>query len=205
MSRLLTPLVSTIHAFAIALIFMSVAAPAAANRIEVSPTQLTFSALGESQTVSVRVYDENNLEIEDEPVIYVVSFNEGPFNGEIPGDNDFQQVPGGLEITAGVTGIGNISISIGSGESVNVPISVRQIPTTLTVTPESLNLVAGETATLQAEMTDANGHAVEVANDNHGSQGGLVVTWATSDSAVATVEGSAPNPPTVRKAELLPR
>ena len=40
MLRLLTPLVSTIHALAIALIFMSVAEPAAADRVEVSPAQL---------------------------------------------------------------------------------------------------------------------------------------------------------------------
>ena len=101
MLRLLTPLVSTIHAFAITLIFISIAAPAAADRIEVSPTQLEFSALGESQTVSVRVYDENNLEIEDAPFGYWVVFTEGSFNGENPGDNDFRIVSGGLEITAG--------------------------------------------------------------------------------------------------------
>ena len=186
MLRLLTPLVSTIHAFAIALIFMSVAAPAAANRIEVSPTQLTFSALGESQTVSVRVYDENNLEIEDAPFNYFVIFDEGAFNGESPGDNEFRIVSGGLEITAGVNGIGDISISIGSGESVNVPISVGQVPTTLTVTPGVLTLDAGETVTLQAALSDANGYEIQV---HDGVRGGAVVNWESSDSAIATVEG----------------
>ena len=188
MVRLLTPLVSTVPALAITFILMSVAAHAAADRIEVSPAQLTFTALGESQTVSVRVYDENNLEIEDEPVIYVVSFNEGPFNGEIPGHNDFLQVSGGLEITAGVTGTGDITISIGSGESVNVPISVRQVPTTLTVTPNVLTLDVGQTVTLQAAMSDANGYEIQV---DDGVRGGLVVNWESSDSAIVTIEGVA--------------
>ena len=181
MLRLLTPLVSTIHALAITLIFMSVAEPAAADRIEVSPAQLTFSALGESQTVSVRVYDENDLEIEDEPFSYAYVFI-----GEISGDNDFREVSGGLEITAGVTGTGNISISIGNGESVDVPISVRQVPTTLTVTPDVLTLDAGQTATLQAALSDANGYEIQV---DDGVRGGAVVFWESSYSAIATVEG----------------
>ena len=75
MLRLPTPLVSTIHALAITLIFMSVAAPAAADRVEVSPAQLNFTALGETQTISVRVYDENDLEIEDAPFNYAIVFN----------------------------------------------------------------------------------------------------------------------------------
>ncbi len=186
MLRLLTPLVSTIYAFAITLIFMSIAAPAAADRIEVSPTKLEFSALGESQTVSVRVYDENELEIEDAPFGYFVSFAEGPSNGENPGDNDFRIVSGGLEITAGVTGRGSISISSGSGESVNVPISVRQVPKTLTVTPDVLTLDAGQTVTLQAALLDANGYEIQLYD---GVRGGLTVNWESSDSAIATVEG----------------
>ena len=181
MLRLLTPLVSTIHALAITLIFMSVAEPAAADRIEVSPAQLTFSALGESQTVSVRVYDENDLEIEDEPFSYTFVFI-----GEISGDNDLREVSGGLEFTAGVTGTGNISISIENGESVNVPISVRQVPTTLTVTPDVLTLDAGQTVTLQAALSDANGYEIQV---DDGVRGGAVVFWESSDSAIATVEG----------------
>ena len=159
-------------------------------RLEVSPARLTFGSLGEKQTVSVRVYDENNNEIEDAPFgAFGVFSLIWPDDGGPPvgGAAEWRKVPGGLEVTARGNGGGSIEIVIANGQRVTLPVSVSQVPTTLTVTPGSLNLDEGETATLQATMTDANGHAVQVAD---GDRGGMVVRWETSDSAVATVEGS---------------
>ena len=45
---------------------------------------------------------------------------------------------------------------------------------------------AGQTATLQAALSDANGYEIQV---DDGVRGGAVVFWQSSDSAIATVEG----------------
>ena len=159
-------------------------------RLEVSPAQLTFSALGETQTVSIRVYDGNGDEIEDAPFGAFGRFDLiWPDDGGPPvrGVAEWRKVPGGLQVTALGNGGGSISIEIANGQRVRLLVSVDQVPTTLTVTPDSLSLDEGETATLRAAMTDANGHAVRVGDVG---QGGMLVRWDTSDSAVATVEGS---------------
>ena len=184
------------------------AAPGGA-RMEVSPTELNFTALGETQTVSIRIYDENGDKIED-PRVFITAVvdllwpDEGTFNSLLDGQDaepgaiaEWRLVPGGLEVTAYGHGSGNISIIdnetgqppfIGgvTAQVVDVSIFVTQVPTTFTVTPDSLNLVAGEIATLQATMTDANGYEIYMADAEHG---GTMVTWETSDSAVATLEG----------------
>ena len=64
--------------------------------------------------------------------------------------------------------------------------SVYQEPKFLTVSPSSTSLAVGETATLTATITDANGHSIAVAS---GNQGGKVVFWETSDPEVATIDG----------------
>ena len=89
-------------------------------------------------------------------------------------------------MTAFALGRGDIYIDIGNGQSVKVLVYVRQVPTTLTVTPDALTLDVGQTVTLQAAMSDANGYEIQV---DDGVRGGNVVKWESSDSAVATVEG----------------
>ena len=158
--------------------------------LEVATGDLIFTSLGETRTVSVRVYDENNNEIEDAPFSAFGRFDLiWPDDGGPPtrGGAEWRKVPGGLEVTALGNGGGSISIEIANGQRVRLLVYVDQVPTTLTVTPDSLSLDEGETATLRAAMTDANGHAVRVGDVG---QGGMLVRWETSDSAVATVEGS---------------
>ena len=158
--------------------------------LEVATGDLFFTSLGETRTVSVRVYDVNNNEIEDAPFGAFGRFDLiWPDDGGPPvrGGAEWRKVPGGLEVTALGNGGGSISIEIANGQRVRLLVSVDQVPTTLTVTPDSLSLDEGETATLRAAMTDANGHAVRVGDVG---QGGMLVRWETSDSAVATVEGS---------------
>ena len=61
-------------------------------------------------------------------------------------------------------------------------------PATLEVSPRTASLEVDGTATLRAALKDANGNPIHV--DQGDGQGGHVVYWETSDSAVATVEGS---------------
>ena len=158
--------------------------------LEVATGDLSFASLGEIQTVSVRVYDENNNESEDASFgVFGRSDLIWPGDGGSPVGPavEWRKVPGGLEVKALGNGDASIEIVIGNGQKVRLRVSVDQVPTTLTVTPDSLSLDEGETSTLRAAMTDANGHAVKVADVD---EGGHVVKWETSDSAVATVEGS---------------
>lgn len=158
-------------------------------RLEVSPAQLNFSALGEMETVSIRVYDGEGNVIEDAPTRVSGYFDLAwDVNGNLLGAAaDIRSVPDGLEVTSLNDGSGRITIRIGNGQVTTVPVYVKNVPTTLTVTPVNLNLDIGDTQTLQATLTDANGNEFQLAD---GNRGGMVVNWETSDSAVATVEGT---------------
>ena len=84
-------------------------------RLEVSPAELRFSALGETQTLSIRIYDENGDEIED-PSMQVTGLTslvwpDDPDDTEpVGGPVEWRTVPGGLEVTALGNGSGRISI-----------------------------------------------------------------------------------------------
>ena len=136
--------------------------------MEVSPTELIFTTFGETQTVSILFYDENGNEIEHPtPTISSLVDPDGANDGTTTPVSEvveWRSVPGGLEVTALGYGDGSIAIidleptfANKPAQSVTLPVSVLQILTTLTVTPDSLNLAVGETTTLQAALTDANG------------------------------------------------
>ena len=158
-------------------------------RVEVSPNELDFEALGETKTVTVRVLDENGEEDEDASFTRVMVFS--PCCGFEPGDTiktlDTVTVDDGLEITAEGTGRGSITIGSPGVESAIILVRVYQVPASLTISPDSVRLAVDETATLRASVMDANGHDITVAE---GDKGGLVVYWETSDSDVATVVGA---------------
>ena len=158
-------------------------------RVEVSPIELTFLALGATKTVTVRVLDENGVEDEDASFSYIMAFS--PCCGFRPGDTlnslAIERVDDGLEITAEGTGSGHIRIRSSGVESAIVLVRVYQVPASLTISPDSATLAVGATATLRASVMDANGHDMTVAE---GGKGGLTVYWETSDSDVATVDGA---------------
>ena len=97
----------------------------------------------------------------------------------------------GLEVTAGGTGNGRITITSEDVESAFVLVRVYQVAKSLTLSPDSASLAVGETATLRAAVMDANGNDIRLAE---GLKGGLVVYWETSDSDVATVVGADHHP-----------
>ena len=158
-------------------------------RVEVSPIELTFLALGATKTVTVRVLDENGVEDEDASFSYIMAFS--PCCGFRPGDTlnslAIERVDDGLKITAEGTGSGHIRIRSSGVESAIVLVRVYQVPASLTISPDSATLAVGATATLRASVMDANGHDMTVAE---GGKGGLTVYWETSDSDVATVDGA---------------
>ena len=151
-------------------------------RVEVSPIELTFIALGDTKTVTVRVLDENGDEDEDASFGYLTTFQ--ACCGFRPGDTintlAIERVDDGLEITAEGTGSGTIRIDSSGVESAIVRVRVYQAVASLTISPDSLTLAVGATATLRASVMDANGHDIR----------SLVVYWETSDSEVATVDGA---------------
>ena len=151
-------------------------------RVEVSPIELTFIALGDTKTVTVRVLDENGDEDEDASFGYLTTFQ--ACCGFRPGDTintlAIERVDDGLEITAEGTGSGTIRIDSSGVESAIVRVRVYQAVASLTISPDSLTLAEGATATLRASVMDANGHDIR----------SLVVYWETSDSDVATVDGA---------------
>ena len=168
-------------------ISVTVTLPAA--RVDLSPRSLTFEALGDTKSVTVRVLDENGDEDENATLSYLGTFGPccNPDIADPPKAWDIDIVDGGLEITAEGPGSGKITISSTDVESAILPVNIYMKPATLEVSPSSTSLAVGETATLSATIRDANGHSIHVSQDD--GRGGLVVYWETSDDQVATVEG----------------
>ena len=168
---------------------MSVTVTPPTARVDISPRSLTFEALGDTKSVTVRVLDENGDEVEDATFGYIGVFSPccNPGLADPPKTLDIKKVDGGLEITAEGPGGGSYTISSPDVESAILLVTVYLNPASLEVSPDTVSLDVDGTATLSATVKDANGHPIHV-NQNDG-RGGLTVYWETSDSAVATVVG----------------
>ncbi len=158
------------------------------RRVEISPGRLRFDALGQTKMVTVKVLYENDDE--DTEASFSASSAFSPLRGTTIGDGglDIEKVDGGIQITANANGIGSVTISSAGAESAILHVSAAQSPASLVVSPDSVGLAVGATATLSAAISDANGHGIVL--DQGDGQGGLMVSWETSDSAVATVTGA---------------
>ena len=159
-------------------------------RVEISPRKLTFEALGDTKSVTVRVLDENGDEDEDASFGYIGVFSPccRPNLADPPKYIDIERTDEGLEITAEGPGSGSYTISSPGVASAILLVTVYMKPASLEVSPNSVSLDVDETTTLSATIKDANGHSIHV-NQGDG-QGGLAVYWETSDDQVATVEGN---------------
>ena len=153
---------------------------APAKRVVISPRSLTFNALGETQTVTVKVLDANGDEDEDASWIWI-SF----FSGFSTGIS-IEKVDGGMEITSTRTGSGSVDIFSDDAKSARLAVSVYQTPASLTLSPSSKSLTVGGTVSLSATIKDANDNDIQL---SEGGRGGLVVYWETSNATVATVAG----------------
>ena len=164
---------------------VSVTVMIAGPKVQISPGSLTFEKLGETQTVTVKVLDENGDEDEDATWTLFGTFS--PCCGiDDPGNNDIETVDGTLEVTSGVTGSGKVTIYSDGAKSAVLLLRVYQVPASLTLSPSSKSLTVGGTVTLSAAIADANGY--DAGRVNVGD-GGLVVYWETTDATVATVDG----------------
>ena len=141
------------------------------GRVAVWPRSLTFDAFGQTR---------NGDEDEDASFSYRVS------SGSTPRTLYLEKLDDGLQITAQGTVSGSITITSPGVESATVPVTVFQEPATLVVSPDSVSLTVGDTATLSARVMDANGHDIQLAGSG---QRGRVVYWTTDDEEVATVAG----------------
>ena len=104
-------------------------------RVEVSPGSLTFEALGDTKSVTVRILDENGAEDEDATFSYFGAFSPccRPDIADPPKGVDIEKVDGGLEITAEGPGSGQYTISSEGVESAILLVNVYMKPSTLEV------------------------------------------------------------------------
>ena len=159
--------------------------------MDISPGSLTFDALGQTKSVTVRILDENGDEDEDATFGYFSASSPccHPYvNLTDPRVSSTERTDDGLEITSKGPGSGQITINSTDVESAILLIRVGQAPSTLEVSPGSVSLAVGGTTTLSAAIKDANGYSIHVNQDD--GRGGHVVYWETSDDAVATVVGA---------------
>jgi len=158
-------------------------------RVDINPRSLTFEALGDTKSVTIRVLDENGDEDEDATWLAFGFFSPCcvPDARNYRGGVAFERVGDGLEITSKGPGTGQITISSTDVASAILGVTVRMKPATLEVSPSSPSLAVNGTTTLSATIKDANGNSIQVSGND--GQGGLVVYWETNDDTVATVVG----------------
>ena len=144
------------------------------RRVDISPRTLTFNSVGDSETVTVRILDENGDEDTDATYEWISSYPVGKLCCDI------EKVDAGLKFTVTKAGSVRLDISSADAKTATLRVTAYQKAVTLEVSPATPSLEVGETATLSATVKDANGNAIE----------GLTVYWTTSDSDVATVQGA---------------
>ena len=142
------------------------------RRVDISPRTLTFDALGDSATVTVRILDENGDEDSDATFSW--------FGVSAPGSSccSFEKVEGDLKVTADKNGHVNVGVTSDDARSIRLRVTVAQQAASLEVSPDSVSLAVNETSELSATVKDANGNAFDSGP----------IYWETSDSEVATVE-----------------
>ena len=160
-------------------------------RVDINPRSLTFEALGDTKSVTVKVLDEDGNEDEDATWSYF-GFSSpccGPnIDWDDPSVYEIEKTDDGLNITSNGPGSGQITISSTDVESAILGVTVYMKPASVVVSPSTASLEVDGTTTLTATVEDANGNSIHVNQDD--GRGGLVVYWETSDDTVATVEGS---------------
>ena len=160
-------------------------------RVDIDPRSLTFEALGDTKSVTVEVLDAEGNVDEDATWGYF-GFSSPCCRPNVDMTNPtvlaIERTNDGLDITAEGPGSGQITISSTGVDPAILGVRVYMKPASVVVAPSSAALQIDGTTTLTATVEDANGNSIHV-NQGDG-RGGLVVYWETSDSTVATVEGS---------------
>lgn len=133
--------------------------------VEAAPALLEFDALGDSLRVTAVVRDAEGAEITDAEVVWSST------------DTTVASVGGEGWVVA--RGNGTASIVARAGEVADtVEVDVEQVAISLVVTPDSAVVGEGDTLQLEAEVVDANGHAIP----------GETITWSSMGAVIADVD-----------------
>ena len=136
-----------------------------ATRIEISPSSVTLNSVGQTASLTARVFDQNNAVLSGAAVVW---------SSNLPGVATVSSQ--GL-VTAVMNGTAQITARSGSASS-SVTVTVSQSATRIVIEPSASSLMSlGETVQLEASILDQNGQPVA----------DPVVTWSSSDASVATV------------------
>ena len=132
--------------------------------LNLSGLRVALSFLGDTTTFSAMVADMGGATIDDPEVLWATS------------DTGVARVNGSGLVTA--TGPGPVNLTATSGFAVDsIGIVVEQIPTTLTLSTDSLTLVAGDEIAVTASVLDEGGSEVE----------NPTVTWLSADATIVAV------------------
>ena len=137
-----------------------------ATTVTVNPASASFSSLGETARFTAEVRDQNGQVMAGAAVAWASS------------DAAVASVDASGVVTAAANGSATITATAGS-VSGTAAVTVAQVVSAVAITPSVDTLLTGDTLRLAAEATDANGHAVAVAE----------FSWASDDTAVALVDG----------------
>ena len=138
-----------------------------ATRIEIAPSSATLTSIGQSVQLSARVFDQNNAQMSAAVVTWTSSAV------------GVATVSGQGLVTAVKSGTATITARSGNA-SASIPVTVMQSVGSIAIEPTSATLMSlGETLQLTATVLDQNKQPVADA----------VVSWSSSDEAVAIVSG----------------
>ena len=140
--------------------------PGEKSRIETSQDRIDLTYLGERESLSVQTTDDHGNQVPGD-VTWTISDTT-----VVALDNDKQ-------ITA--LNVGDALLELSSGTVTReLPVSVRQIPSTVTSSPSEVNFEAiGDSLAIDVEVRDAGGSIIPV--------GAEQVSWFTGSSSIASV------------------
>ena len=147
--------------------------PAPADRpraaeVTITPVAAELTALGETIRFSARVRDQNGQVMAGATVSWS------------SGNTSVATVDGSGLATAVGNGTAPVMVTSGSASG-SATVIVAQLVSAVSVTPAAHTMSIGDTLRLTAEATDRNGRAVTA---------GTEFAWTSSDTLVATVDGS---------------
>ena len=133
--------------------------------ITVLPTSLTFESLADTGRLAATVYDASGRPIPSPSLRW----------------SSTDRTVAAVDATGLVTSVdnGTVTVTVTAGRAkTDVPVTVRQLPDSIVVSPSTLELASlGEAAQLSATVLDKKGHRVRDA----------LVEWHVSDPTVITV------------------
>ena len=139
-----------------------------ASVVSLTPASLDFTEVGDTATVMAVVSDANGHPIHDAEVQWSSA------------DSSVATVDRSGLVTATANGRTTITARADSASG-TAAVSVRQRASVVSITPDVLDFAeVGDTATVMAAVSDANGHPIHDAE----------VRWSSADSFVATVDAS---------------